>query len=436
MQTLGGFGVAVAGFGVLLSFDGLRERSIGLLRQDQLLATEPWSTSPALQQLSALSCHHVSGDSLAEGSKEPAGSDGRWWCCGGYPQGSSSALDEGRHQLPSAVALLEAVLSTAADSSSGSCSDDSETTDSLAHWFRRLLASLLLASSRSSRATLVLGLAMLFVALLEFAICGWLALSLGRWLQSRWLRRRASVPKQEDSDPTQASVQQVQYIPSTVPPRRPEFFTMSSREEVDSEEEFSPRAWLSTENAEKLAAANERIQELEAIKVELAAANERIQELELLQQKAAVAVEPHQVPEETTQKAALEDHVPPENTGGQGAEEPRPPPSPPQPPAEDVLTFEQFQTADKEKVLSQELTVAHKQVDETLAENQVLRRQLADAHAFCAEQKQAFSKQIEEKESAMQALSVDAQQKLSQNAQENGKLRRELETLRKQRRWL
>lgn len=100
-----------------------------------------------------------------------------------------------------------------------------------------------------------------------------------------------------------------------------------------------------------------------------------------------------------------------------------------------MLTFEQEKGADKQKVLSQELTVAHKQVEETLAENQELRRQLADAQARCAEQKQIFCKQIEEKEAAIQELSADAQQKLTKNAEENGKLRRELQALRKQRSW-
>lgn len=434
MQTLGGFAVAVAGFGVLLSFDGLRERSSGLLRRQQQLATDPWSTSPALDSLSALSCHHGSGDSLAEGSNKPSVSEGRWWCCGGYPQDSAAALEGGHGPLPSPVALLEAVLSTAANSSSGSCSDDSEAIYSLAHWFRWLLASLLLASSRSSNATLLLGLALLFVALLEFALCGRLAVSLGRWLRSR-----ASVTKQGDSDLTEASVQQVQNIHGT-PPRRPELFQMYSQDEVDSlvsVEDLSLRASPRAEEAEKLAEANDRIQELEAVKAELAAAHERIQELELLPQRAAVADEPRQDPEQTTQKATLEDHVSPEKTGGQGPEELAPPlsSSPLQPTAESVFTTEQLKVADEQKVLSQQLTVAHKEVDETLAENQVLRRQLADAQSYCAEQKQVLSKQMEEKEAAMQALSADAQQKLNLNAEEIGKLRKELQTLRKQRSW-
>lgn len=423
MQTLGGFAAAVAGFGALLSFDSLRERSRGFLWREQQLAWEPGRSSlpgsSSLPGLPALSCYHGSWDSLAE---EPEVSEGRSWCCGGYPQNSTSANVEGHQPLPNPVALLEAVLIAVADGGSGICSDESEAADSFARWTRWMAASLLLASSRSSHSTLMLGLLLLFAALLEFALCGRLAVSLSRWLWSR-----ASMTKQEDPDLTEASVPKIQDIHSFSPHRRPELYRLYSEDELESGEDLSPRLSLQAQAME----------ELEAAKGELAAVEERIQELEnLLQQRAAVADELHQVPEETTLKVAPEDNVPPEDTGMQCAED-LPPilPSPPQPTTESMLTFEQEKGADKQKVLSQELTVAHKQVEETLAENQELRRQLADAQARCAEQKQIFCKQIEEKEAAIQELSADAQQKLTKNAEENGKLRRELQALRKQRSW-
>jgi len=154
--------------------------------------------------------------------------------------------------------------------------------------------------------------------------------------------------------------------------------------------------------------AKQRIQELEAMTTRLQQERdalekakqeqEKVHQKEMLMQRAASAQELQMVKEQT----------PPA----------RPPPPPPR-----------EENADRVKILSSELHVAQRQLDEALAENETIRQDLKAAKKDRDQVKQVMTDELAAREDAMKKLAAESQRKLITSAEEKKKLRTEVERL-------